>query len=137
MKYCTVGVSVSICLSLIVAIFGDPVASWFSDDEETRGLIAQLLIVWVFLEPGRAINLTVIFGLKGAGGVLFPVQVGVVFMWGVGVLLAYLLGIHWAFGLVGIWIAVDLDEWTRGLTMVARWRSERWIAKSTIAVPAI
>ena len=135
-NYCKAGILVSFSLAVIMALLGSQIASWFSDDDATQFLVAQLLVVWVFLEPGRAINLTVIFGLKGAGDVLFPVQIGILVMWGVGVLMAYLLGIHWGYGLIGIWIAVGLDEWVRGLIMIARWRSDRWINKSTVKAHA-
>lgn len=47
-------------------------------------------------------------------------------------LLAYILGIYWAWGLVGIWIAIGLDEWTRGIIMIARWHGEKWTNKAEL-----
>ncbi|WP_252314188.1 hypothetical protein [Sinobaca sp. H24] len=42
---------------------------------------------------------------------VYPVVIGMLFMWGVHVPLAYVLGIHLEFGLIGIWIAMTIDEW--------------------------
>lgn len=50
-------------------------------------------------------------------------------MWGIGLPLAYLFGIHLGFGLAGIWISFIADEWVRGILMYRRWRSRIWIQK--------
>ena len=43
--------------------------------------------------------------------------VGVFGMWLCAVPLAYLFGIYWGWGLVGIWIAMATDEILRGLLL--------------------
>jgi hypothetical protein len=35
--------------------------------------------------------------------------------------------VHYGLGLVGVWIAYTLDEWVRGVIMVARWHSLGWV----------
>ena len=131
-KYWMLGVAISVTVTLAMIVARDPIAAVFSNDYQTQQLIALMLIVSLFLESGRAINLIVIAALKGAGDVVFPVKVGVLAMWGIGVLLAYILGIYWAWGLVGIWIAIGLDEWTRGIIMIARWQGEKWTNKAEL-----
>jgi len=131
-QYWIVGIIVSTGVTLLTVIFGQPIAALFSEDLTTQALVISLLIASLFLESGRALNLIIISALKGAGDVIFPVKVGIVAMWGVGVLFAYLLGIHWSLGLVAIWLSVGLDEWVRGIIMIFRWRSERWIEKSMV-----
>lgn len=123
---------ISLLLAIAMALIGSLIAPIFTDDATTQNLILSLLLVWIFVEPGRAINLTVISALKGSGDVVFPVQIGIVVMWGVGVFFAWLLGIHWAWGLVGIWIGVGLDEWVRGIIMIFRWRSDAWVSKALV-----
>ena len=126
-RYWLVGVSVSLIVSFIMMLVRHPIAAFFSTDVATAQLIALLITVSVFLEPGRAVNLIVIQALKGAGDVVFPVKMGILSMWGVGVLFAYLLGIHWGFGLAGIWFGIAMDEWTRGIAMIIRWQKEKWV----------
>lgn len=133
-KYWMLGVIVSFTVTLGMIIARDPIAAIFSNHEQTKQLISLLLIVSLFLESGRAINLIVIAALKGAGDVFFPVKIGILAMWGIGVFWAYTLGIYWAWGLVGIWIAIGLDEWSRGIIMIMRWRGEKWTTKGQIEV---
>jgi putative MATE family efflux protein len=132
--YWIVGIAVSSLVTLLMIACSDYIVPIFSDDLPTQTLIVYLLIASLFLESGRALNLIIIAALKGAGDVIFPVKVGIVIMWGVGVLSAYMLGIHWSFGLIGIWIAIGLDEWVRGIIMIFRWRSERWMTKAKLDV---
>lgn len=125
-SYWMIGVSVSFSIAALIALFREPIAGLFTTDPDTQLLIGALLLVSMLVEPGRAVNLIVIQGLKGAGDVVFPVKMGIASMWGIGVLFAYLLGIHWAFGVAGVWIGVAMDEWIRGLVMIVRWQREKW-----------
>lgn len=125
-RYWMTGVAVSFGMAGLIALFRAPVASFFSTDPQTQMLIGSLVLVSVLLEPGRAVNLIVIQGLKGAGDVVFPVKMGIASMWGIGVLFAYLLGIHWAFGVAGIWLGIAMDEGIRGFVMIVRWQREKW-----------
>ena len=56
-------------------------------------------------------------------------------MWGIAIPLAWFLGLHLGWGLVGIWLAFAADEWTRGLSMYWRWKSRRWEKK--VLVPSV
>ena len=132
-RHWIIGVMVSVAVSLLFIVAREPLASIFSQDPEAQKLIGLLLIMWLFLEPGRAVNLIVISSLKGTGDVMFPVKVGIICMWGIGVLFAYIIGIHWSFGVLGIWFAVGLDEWVRGTIMILRWQSEKWVGKSRLS----
>jgi len=40
---------------------------------------------------------------------------------------SWLLGSFFQWGLVGVWIAYALDEWVRGVAMVARWYGYGWL----------
>ena len=119
-------VAVSFLSALTMVLLRAPLAAFFTRDTTTQSLIGLVMLVSLLVEPGRAINLVVLAALKGSGDVVFPVKVAVLSMWGVGVLLAYVLGLHWSWGLVGIWVAMGLDECTRGLIMIYRWQSEKW-----------
>lgn len=41
-------------------------------------------------------------------------------------------GIHWGWGLIGIWIAMATDEILRGLLFIYRWQSGKWKNKRLI-----
>ena len=111
---------------LLLELFHRPVLGLFSADPGVLALASTVLLVAVVHEPGRNFNSVFIPALKGAGDVRFPVTMGIVSMWGIGVAGAWLLGIRLHWGLAGIWIAMAADEWLRGLVMLRRWRSGAW-----------
>jgi Na+-driven multidrug efflux pump len=108
----------------------------FTRNPETLALIGSLLLVSIVMESGRTFNVILIPALKGSGDVNFPVVVGIVFMWGVGVLGSWSLGVLAGWGLLGVWCAMAADETLRGVIMIARWRSGRWMGKSFVSSPA-
>jgi Na+-driven multidrug efflux pump len=86
-----------------------------------------LLRMAIILEPGRVFNVVIISSLRATGDVGFPIKMAVLSMWFVWIPLAWILGVKLGFGLVGIWIAMITDEWTRGLLMYWRWKKRRWV----------
>jgi len=114
-------------------LFHRPLLGMFSTDPEILAMASAVLVVALVHEPGRNFNTVFIPSLKGAGDVRFPVMVGVVSMWGVGVAGAWLLGIRLGWGLPGIWSAMAVDEWLRGLIMARRWQSGAWQARGPLA----
>lgn len=121
-----IGISVSTFAAIMFYTFSDQLFSIFTSNEEIIQLGSVLLLLTILLEPGRAFNLIVINALRAAGDVKFPVYIGILSMWGVAVTLSYVGGIWLGLGLVGIWIAMTLDEWLRGLLMLWRWRTKKW-----------
>jgi putative MATE family efflux protein len=86
-----------------------------------------LLRMGLLLEPGRVFNVVVINGLRATGDARFPVIAGATCMWCAWVPLAWFLGLKLGLGLVGIWLSLICDEWTRGLFMYYRWRKRKWL----------
>jgi putative MATE family efflux protein len=86
-----------------------------------------LIRMGMLLEPGRVFNVVVISSLRATGDARYPLFVGFACMWGLWVPLAWLLGLKLGLGLVGIWISLICDEWTRGLLMYRRWRKWKWL----------
>ena len=80
----------------------------------------------MLLEPGRVFNVLVSSALRATGDARFPVMIGVCSMSGWWVPLAWQLGLKLGLGLVGIWISMICDEWTRGLLMYHRWCKRKW-----------
>lgn len=122
----------SILTAIPIAIFSDTLLGFFTDNPDIIALGGTLILFTVILEPGRSFNLVVINALRAAGDVRFPVYIGILSMWGVSVTVSYILGIHFGFGLVGVWIAMILDEWLRGIIMLYRWKSRIWVNKSFV-----
>jgi putative MATE family efflux protein len=130
--------SVKISFGLTLAVVGAAslfrysIIGMFTDDPDIISVGAGIFLLSIVLEPGRTFNMVVINSLRAAGDARFPVLMGVCSMWGVSVPLAYLLGVHWGVGLLGVWIAFAVDEWLRGILMLLRWRSRVWEKKALV-----
>ena len=121
-----VGLGVTVISTCVVVALAPCLFAMFTQDAAIIAGGAALLRMSLLLEPGRTFNLVVINSLRATGDARFPVLMGMCSMWGVAVPLAWLLGLHLGWGLVGIWIAFTCDEWVRGLSMYARWKSRVW-----------
>ncbi len=117
---------ISVGLAVILALFARPLFGFFSNDPQVIALGQQVLLVEILLEIGRCFNIVLVRNLQATGDVAFPVTVGICSQWIVGVGIAYLLGVHWGLGLVGIWIAFMLDENLRAVIFAARWKKGHW-----------
>ncbi|WP_010171511.1 MATE family efflux transporter [Bacillus coahuilensis] len=131
-KSLKIAIFTTIVIAASFVLFSSDLFSLFTNNEKIIALGGTLLLINAFLEPGRSTNLVIINSLRAAGDVRFPVYVGIASMWGVSVLLSYLLGIVLGLGLIGIWISFLLDEWIRGILMVIRWRNKKWAEKSFV-----
>ena len=115
-------VMITFILSCILAVFGHTIIR--------MGVI--VLIIDTVLEIGRPINIFATNALRAAGDVNYPFYVGLIVMWSVAVGGGYLFGVHWAWGLCGMWVAFLLDENIRGIIFVRRWYSMKWVHKSFV-----
>lgn len=123
---------VSLVLSCIWAASGHFIFSMLTDNQEIIKMGVTIMLVDIIVEIGRAVNIYATNALRSAGDVNFPFYVGVAVQWAVSVGFSYLFGIHWGWGLVGMWCAFLLDENIRALLFVKRWNSMRWAKKGFI-----
>jgi len=125
-KYFVVGFIVTNIVTITIFLLSDNIIPLFTDQAEIAALTASLIAGSILLEAGRVFNLIFISALKAAGDIKFPVKMGILSMWGLGVVFSYLLGVHWGYGVFGAWMAIAMDEWFRGVIMARRWRSKVW-----------
>jgi len=121
---------VSVVISLLTAIFGKQIFSLLSQNSDVIRMGMLVLWIDVVLEIGRAVNITAVNSLIASGDVLFPFWTGVIVMWGVATLLSYVLGVWLGWGLVGVWLAMTLDELIRAAIFERRWHSRKWQNKA-------
>lgn len=113
-------------ISTLLYLNADAVLSIFTDDPAVHALGKTILFIEIFLEIGRAVNMSMVMALNAAGDVRAPLTIGIIFMWSVATFGSWLLGVHWGWGLAGIWIAMAADECTRGLVFFWRWHQGVW-----------
>lgn len=117
---------VTVLMVLLVAIFRYPLMDLFTDNPTVIEMGVSVLLLSVLLETGRTFNIVIINSLRAAGDAKFPVIVGGFSMVLGSLSLGYLFTFHFHMGLTGIWLAIAIDEWTRGIIMSFRWRSKKW-----------
>jgi putative MATE family efflux protein len=128
-RYFAFGFCVSAVTAVALNLAKAPLLSLFTPDRAIVAIAGSALVVSIIQEPGRSFNTIVLPGLKGSGDTLFPVMVGILFQWGVGVCLAWLFGLKLGLGLTGVWMAMACDEWSRGIANSLRWKSGAWRSK--------
>ena len=127
-------VLITFILSCTIALFGKYILGWLTKNPEIISIGVTILWIDTVLEIGRPINIFATNALRAAGDVNYPFYVGLIVMWSIAVGGGYLLGIHWGYGLCGMWFAFLLDENIRGAIFIKRWYSLKWLNKSFVRV---
>lgn len=121
---------VTVCISVLTALMGTDIFKLLTSDPEVIALGAAVLYVDILLEIGRAVNIVSVDTLIAAGDVMYPFWTGVIVMWLVATLGAYVLGVWWGWSLIGVWLAMALDELVRAAVFERRWKSRKWETKA-------
>lgn len=116
----------TICMVALVMIFRYPLLRLFTDNKEVIEIGASVLLLSVLLETGRTINIVIISSLRAAGDAKYPVLIGAFSMLAISLPLGYFLVFVCDLGLIGIWLAIGVDEWIRAIIMYFRWKSRKW-----------
>ena len=127
----TLKISIAVCVGMmfIIWLFSPSVLGIFTQDGEMLALGRQVLFIDIFLEFGRAINILMTKSLISVGEIKLPICVGISFHWAVALLLSYIFGGVLHLGLQGIWVAMAIDECSRGLIYFLRFRTNKWKKK--------
>ena len=120
------GITVGSGTAALLALFGEPIISLFTDDPEMIRLVCILLIIDIPLEVGRATNLIYGNALKISGDALFPMVIAVVFAFLCAAGGTWFFGIRLGWLAVGAYVAMALDECVRAVCMFTRWRTGTW-----------
>jgi Na+-driven multidrug efflux pump len=123
------GGGLALLASLGLAIAGHRLLGLFTRDAGIVALGASLLWIDVVLQPAKAANIAITFSLRAAGDSRFPAIAGTTLMWTVGLGAAVGLAFGFGWGIMGIWVGMAIDEWTRALANGWRWKSGAWQSK--------
>ncbi|MBO4319221.1 MAG: MATE family efflux transporter [Treponema sp.] len=131
-KYGAIATGCSLFMVVMINLVKPPLIALFTEQPEIISLVSTLLLLSILLEFGRSLNLVFIGALKGSGDILFPVLYGIFSNWVIMVGGSYLLGIRLGLGVAGFWLGIATDETTRGIVMIFRWKSKRWMKKRLV-----
>ncbi len=120
-----VGMIATMVAAVVLAIFGSHIISFFTDNQIIIKTATYIFVIDMFLDFGRVRNIFAGGTLRATGDVVYPLIVGVIFQW--------LLGLSLGYGLIGFWIGFFLDENIRGGVLMRRWHSQKWRNRSFTA----
>ena len=115
-----------LAVAFIMNIFSGYLFTIFTSNEEVISLARKMLWMAFLVETGRTLNLIFINALRTAGDVRYPLFMGMISMTLMGVGMSYVFGIVLGFGLIGVFIGFALDELTRGLLNMFKFKSKAW-----------
>ena len=123
---------IGVGVSVLLYCFSDELFGLFTQDPTVLRLGKQVMFIEIFLEAGRAVNMTQVRALQAAGDIQFPILLGIASQWGVAVALSYLLAVTFKLGVVGVWLAMMIDEVLRAILFLMRWYSGKWKKQNLI-----
>lgn len=130
-KTCIYSILLGSGISLILFIFSDQAFGMFLEPK-MLSLAKKIMFIEIFLEAGRAVNMTMVRSLQACGDTKGPAIIGMISMWGISVLFSYIFATVFDMGLVGIWWAMCMDECLRALIFIIRWKKGTWRKLSVI-----
>ena len=123
---------ITVALASLNAILCSYTLHIFTDNEHIIALGQSIMIVDIFIEAGRCLNMTFVNSLKAAGAYIFPLIAGIVCNWGLGLTTGYIAGVTMGFGVAGIFAGTATDECIRGLIVMYYWFKKKWVGKSVV-----
>jgi putative MATE family efflux protein len=120
------GVGTMAALGAVFFLFGSQLVRLYSADPQIIGLGGMILRLAAFAQPAMAFYSITAGALRGAGDTRYPLYITFAGMWTLRIGLAYFLVQSLELGLVGVWLAVNADQWLRAFLVLIRFRGGRW-----------
>lgn len=124
----TLKVAVCCCVGLSILLYlgSDYIFLLFNPTPEIIELGKRMLFIEIFLEIGRSMNIVMTRMLISVGDVKTPMFYGISGHWVLAFSLSFILGVKFGLGLEGIWIAMAIDECTRGMIYLFTFKKNKW-----------
>ncbi|MCG6229049.1 EmmdR/YeeO family multidrug/toxin efflux MATE transporter [Vibrio furnissii] len=114
-------------LGIAFVPFAHNIGAIYSDDAAVIDVVVNLIYLNALMMPIWAASFVLPAAFKGAKDVKYSMWTAIMSMWGCRIVLGYLLGIHFGFGIYGIWLGMFADWWLRGALYLYRMISQRWL----------
>ena len=124
---CTlIGMAIMGSMGVLFMCAGEPLTRMISDDPIHLALVPQLLFAAGCMQLFFALAMVTRNGLRGVGDTTWILGITVVSCYAIRLPLAWYLGIHLGYGLVGIWWGLMLELAVRGTMFLARFKFGAW-----------
>lgn len=119
-------VIVGICTGILLFTFAEPLASLYSSDPEVIKASTIVVRGFALIEPFMGLEKVGAAVMRSAGDMRYVILTGVVALWSLRIVVAYLLTHFLGLGLYGVMVGIFLDFSTRALMYMVRMRSGKW-----------
>jgi putative MATE family efflux protein len=113
-------------MAVVLFVFADPILRLFTDDAAVIAAGHIVIRTSAVIQPMMAASFVFSGALRGAGDTRATMVITVATIWGLRLLMAYVLGVMLGLGLFGAWLAVGIDFAVRSLLFWLRFRTGRW-----------
>ncbi len=126
------GFCAMIFVGILLFLLAEPLIRLFTQDESVIPLAAAMLRIVAIAQPLNASCSILSGALRGASDVKSPFLIGIFGMWVLRVPLAllFIFVFHW--GLHGYWIAMVIDNMTKGALSIIRFRQGKWMNNASL-----
>lgn len=111
----------------ILFFMAKPIMYLFTSDQRVIRLGVLLLGLVAVIQVPKALNIVISGSLRGAGNTRWLMMLTIVGVLALEILGAWVLGLWFGLGLVGLWLATGIDESSRSLANYLRYRKGRWV----------
>ena len=118
--------------SILLFVLAEPLIRLFTRDESVIPLAAAMLRIVAIAQPLNASCSILSGALRGAADVKSPFFIGIFGMWGLRVPLALLFVFVFHWGLHGYWIAMVIDNMTKGALSILRFKQGKWMKNASL-----
>jgi putative MATE family efflux protein len=123
---------ITIALASVNALLCRYTLQFFTQNPNIIALGQMIMIADIFVETGRCLNMTFVSSLKAAGAYIFPLIMGILCNWGLGLTTGYMLGVALGLGVAAIYLGTATDECIRGIIVMLYWYKKKWVGKSVV-----
>ena len=127
---------IACAVGVLFLLFSHPFARLYNKEVEVVALAGLVLKILALAQPGQSTQLTLAGALRGAGDTMYPLYASIFGIWIFRVFIAYVFVSIFKWGLVGAWIALVLDQYTRAGVVYLRYRSGKWTDKRVRPIKA-
>ena len=124
--------SIILFLVTILNLSGKLIFPLITSNTVILNAIYTVIPIVFLLESRRCVNLIYINMLKSSGDTIYPVVCAIFSMFLIASFGSYLFVSVFHFGLIGIFLAQALDEITRAILVLLRFKSNKWMNKSIV-----
>ncbi|NLM11868.1 MAG: MATE family efflux transporter [Clostridiaceae bacterium] len=121
-----ISVCVGLFIGLIFILFSHPLARVYNSDADVVSKAGTVLKLVALGQAGIATQLPIAGALRGAGDTRFPLYASATGIWVFRVAFSYIFVNVLNWGLMGAWLSLILDQYTRATIVYIRFRTGKW-----------